>query len=47
MFSIFNKKPFYHYDFEDTMTKIIATLICNINEIFIGIFRGMPLGYII
>ena len=29
------------------MTKIIATPIRNINETVIGIFTGIPLGYIV
>ena len=29
------------------MTKIIATYIRNINETFIGIFVGLPLGHIV
>ena len=36
----------YNKNREDTMTNIIATHICNINETFIAIFMGIPLGYI-
>ena len=32
---------------EDTMAKIVAIHIGNINDTFIGIFMGMPLGYIV
>ena len=37
----------YHYNREDTMSSIFATHIGNVNETFIGIFMGIPLGYIV
>ena len=36
-----------HHNRKDTMTKIIATHIHNINETFIGIFMGILLIYIV
>ena len=37
----------YSKNRENTMTKIIATYIRNINGTFIGISMCMPLGYIV
>ena len=37
----------YHKSRKDTMNKIIATHIHNMNEIFIGVCFGIALGYIV
>ena len=36
-----------HFIRKDPMTKITATDICNISEIFIGVLMGIPLRYIV
>ena len=37
----------YHYNREDTMTKIVGTHIRNLNETVIGICMSIPVRYIV